>query len=258
VADALIGLRRDGKTAWLTLQRPDKLNALSSELLAQARQALNDVAADDQVSCLIVHGEGRAFCAGADVGGMRDLDPARATARFSGQNFWQALEDLPQPTIAAVHGYCFGGGCEIALACDFRLAADNARFGQPEIKLGILPGAGGTQRLPRLVGMTMAKELVLLGEPIDAAEAHRIGLVNRVVPADQLLDEARRWAEKLGQLPPLAVSMAKRVMNRGRDLDLSAALELERLGFAVLFGTEDQKEGMRAFLEKRPASFQGR
>jgi enoyl-CoA hydratase len=258
VAEALVGLRREGHIAWLTLRRPEKLNALSAELLAQGVAALREVAADGDARCLVVHGEGRAFCAGADIGGMQDLNPAGAAARFSRESFWQLLENLPQPTIAAVHGYCFGGGCEIAIACDFRLAADNAQFGQPEIKLGVIPGAGGTQRLPRLVGMTHAKELVLLGDPIDAAEAHRIGLVNRVVPADHLLDEAGRWAEKLSRLPPLAVRMAKHVMNRGRDLDLAAALELERLGFGVLFGTEDQKEGMRAFLEKRPATFQGR
>jgi len=254
----LIGLSRQGGIATLTLQRPDKLNALSQELLRECQEALKEVAADDRVGCLILRGEGRAFCAGADVSGMRELDPARATARFSGETVWQALENLPQPTIAAIHGYCFGGGCELVLACDLRLAADNATFGQPEIKLGIMPGAGGTQRLPRLVGMTLAKEMVLLGEPIGAPEAYRIGLVNRVVPAEQLLDEARRWADKLARLPPLALRMAKGVMNRGRGLDLPTALELERLGFGVLFGTEDQKEGMRAFLEKRPAAFQGR
>jgi enoyl-CoA hydratase len=251
-------LTREGPIAWLTLQRPDKLNALSPDLLAQGVDAVRAVAADDSVRVLILNGAGRAFCAGADLSAMQNLRPADAQRRFGSGGLWQLLEDLPQPTIAAVHGYCFGGGCELALACDFRLAADNARFGQPEIKVGLIPGAGGTQRLPRLVGMTKAKELVLLGEPIDAAEAFRIGLVNRVVAAEQLAEEARRLALKLAELPPLGVRTAKHVMNRGRDLDLPTALEIERMGFSLLFGTEDQKEGVAAFLEKRPANFTGR
>jgi enoyl-CoA hydratase len=256
--DDLVSLRREGHVAWLSLRRPDKLNALSLELLGQGVDALRQVAEDDHVRCVIIHGEGRAFCAGADLNTMRDLTPSRATRRFSGANLWQALEDLPQPTIAAVHGFCFGGGCELALACDFRLASDDARFGQPEIKVGVIPGAGGTQRLPRLVGMTKAKEMVLFGEPIDAAEAHRIGLVNSVVPGASLLDEARGWAERLAKLPPLGIRAAKAAMNRGRDLDLPTALDVERLNFSVVFGTEDQKEGVRAFLEKRPPEFKGR
>jgi enoyl-CoA hydratase len=256
--DELVGLRREGHVAWLTLRRPDKLNALSLELLAQGVDALRQVAEDENARCLIVHGEGRAFCAGADLNSMRDLTPSRAVRRFAGANLWQALEDLPQPTIAAVHGYCFGGGCELALACDFRLASEDARFGQPEIKVGVIPGAGGTQRLPRLVGMTKAKEMVLFGEPIDAAEGHRIGLVNRVVPAAALLDEARDWAERLAKLPPLGLRAAKAAMNRGRDLDLPTALDVERLNFSLVFSTEDQKEGVRAFLEKRTPEFRGK
>lgn len=189
---------------------------------------------------------------------MRELTPTRAIGRFVGANLWQAIEELPQPTIAAVHGYCFGGGCELALACDFRLASEDAQFGQPEIRVGIIPGAGGTQRLPRLVGMTRAKEMVFFGEPIDAAEAYRIGLVNRVVPKERLLEEARERADKLAKLPPLGLRGAKAAMNRGRDLDLASAMEVERLNFSLLFGTEDQKEGVRAFLEKRTPEFKGR
>jgi enoyl-CoA hydratase len=256
--DEFVALRREGPIAWLTLRRPDKLNALSTELLAQGVEALRQVADDEQVRCLILNGEGRAFCAGADLNSMRDLTPSRALRRFSGANMWQLLEELPQPTIAAVHGYCFGGGCELALACDFRLATEDAKFGQPEIKVGIIPGAGGTQRLPRLVGMTKAKEMVLFGESIDAAEAYRIGLVNRVVPSATLLDEARQWGERLAKLPPLGLRAAKAAMNRGRDHDLSTALEVERLNFSVVFSTEDQKEGVRAFLEKRPPEFKGK
>jgi len=253
-----VSLTREGAIAWITLLRPDKLNALNQELLSQGLEVVRQVAVEAEIRCLVLRGAGRAFSAGADLSMMQDLGPVQAQRRFSTGSFWQAIEDLPQPTIAAVHGYCLGGGCELALACDFRLAADNARFGQPEIKVGVFPGAGGTQRLPRLIGMGRAKELVFLGEPIDAAEAYRIGLVNRVVAPDQLEAEARRWAAKLAQLPPLALRAAKNAMNRGRDLDLPTALELERLQFSVLFGTEDQKEGMRAFLEKRPPSFQGR
>jgi enoyl-CoA hydratase/carnithine racemase len=244
--------------AWLTLRRPDKLNALSTELLEQGADTLRRVGDDDTIRCVIVHGEGRAFCAGADLNSMTDLTPSRALRRFAGMNLWQVLADVPQPTIAAVHGYCFGGGCELALACDFRLAAEDAQFGQPEIKVGIIPGAGGTQRLPRLVGMTKAKEMVLLGEPIDAAEAYRIGLVNRVVPTANLLSEAQAWADRLAKLPPMGVRAAKSAMNRGADLDLRSALEVERLNFSVVFGTEDQREGVRAFLEKRPPEFKGR
>lgn len=258
MSETLVTLDLDGAIAWLTLQRPEKLNALSPDLLAQGVAAVNQIASSGDIRCLILRGAGRAFCAGADLSSMQEMTTTQAQRRFERTNLWQALEDLPLPTIAAVHGYCFGGGCELALACDFRLAADSARFGQPEIKVGIIPGAGGTQRLPRLVGMTHAKELVFLGDPIDANEAYRIGLVNRVVPADGLADEARRWAEKLTALPPLSLRAAKTVMNRGRGLELSSALELERLGFASLFGTEDQKEGVRAFLEKRPPSFKGR
>src|SRR5713226_8717729 len=187
--DTLVNLTIEGSTAWLTLQRPDKLNALSPELLAQGVEAAQQVASNGDVRCLIIQGAGRAFCAGADLASMQGLTAAQAQRRFERTNLWQLLEDLPQPTIAAVHGYCFGGGCELALACDFRLAADSARFGQPEIKVGIMPGAGGTQRLPRIVGMTHAKEIVMLGEPLDANEAYRIGLVNRVVAADALADE---------------------------------------------------------------------
>ena len=257
MTDSLVSLTKAGPVAWITLTRPDKLNALSPELLVQGLEAARAVAVDDTIRCLVINGAGRAFCAGADLGAMQELNPNQARRRFGSGNFWQAIEDLPMPTIAAVHGYCFGGGCELALACDFRLAADNARFGQPEIKVGLIPGAGGTQRLPRLIGMTRAKELVFLGESIDAAEAYRIGLVNRVVPADQLTAEATAWAEKLAQLPPLSLRTAKNVMNRGRELDLPTALELERLGFSLLFGTEDQREGIRAFLEKRQPHFTG-
>jgi enoyl-CoA hydratase/carnithine racemase len=258
VAEPLATLDIDNHVAWLTLRRPEKLNALSPELLAAGVTALAEAATNDEIRCVIIRGEGRAFCAGADLNSMADRSPIQAQRMFGSTNLWAALAQLPLPTIAAVHGYCFGGGCELALACDLRIAASDAKFGQPEIKVGIIPGAGGTQRLARLVGMGRAKELVFFGEPIDATEAHRIGLVNRVVPADSLLDEARLWAEKLVALPTLGIRAAKMVMDLGADSDLDTAIQIERLGFSSLIGTEDQREGMRAFRERRPPTFQGR
>ncbi|HLZ07049.1 MAG TPA: enoyl-CoA hydratase-related protein [Chloroflexota bacterium] len=258
MAEPLATLDLDGHVAWLTLRRPEKLNALSPELLGTAVSAVADVATNDEIRCLIIRGEGRAFCAGADLNSMAGRTPIQAQQMFGSTNLWAALERLPQPTIAAVHGYCFGGGCELAMACDLRIASADAKFGQPEIKVGIIPGAGGTQRLPRLIGMGRAKELVFFGEPIDADEAYRIGLVNRVVPPDRLFDETKVWAKKLVALPPLGVRAAKMVMDRGADVDLGTAIQIERLGFSALFGTEDQREGMLAFREKRPPTFQGR
>jgi enoyl-CoA hydratase/carnithine racemase len=258
VPDPLVTLEIDNHVAWLTLRRPDKLNALNPELMAQGVEALDRVSCDDEVRCVILRGEGRAFCAGADLTAMADRTPVQAQTVFAGTNLWAAVERVPQPTIAAIQGYCYGGGCELALACDLRIAAADAKFGQPELKVGIIPGAGGTQRLPRLVGMGRAKEMVFFGEPIDAAEAYRIGLVNRVVPPDRLADEARSWAEKLVALPPLGVRAAKMVMDRGEGVDLATAIQIERLGFSSLFGTEDQREGLRAFREKRSPKFVGR
>ena len=256
--DPLITLEIANHVAWLTLRRPDKLNALNPELMAEGVAALTEVSSNDDVRCVILRGEGRAFCAGADLAAMADRSASQAQNVFAGTNLWSAIERVPQPTIAAIHGFCFGGGCELALACDLRIASTDAKFGQPEIKVGIIPGAGGTQRLPRLIGMGRAKEMVLFGEPIDAAEAFRIGLVNRVVPPEQLIDEALTWAEKLVNLPPLGIRAAKMVMDRGAGVELSTAIEIERLGFSSLFGTEDQREGMRAFREKRPPKFVGR
>ncbi len=258
MAQPLVTLEVSNQIAWLTLRRPEKLNALSPELMADGVAALADVANREDVRCVIVRGEGRAFCAGADLVAMADRTPIQAQNMFGSTNLWEAVESLPQPTIAAVHGYCFGGGCELALACDLRLASSDATFGQPEIKVGIIPGAGGTQRLPRLIGMGRAKEMVFFGEPIDANEAYRIGLVNRVVSPDTLVAEARAWGERLAALPPLGLRAAKMVMDRGADHDLATGIQIERLGFSTLFGTADQREGIQAFREKRSPKFQGR
>ena len=171
---------------------------------------------------------------------------------------WQTVANMPQPTIAAISGYALGGGCELAMCCDMRIASESAKFGQPEIKIGVIPGAGGTQRLPRLVGMSKAKEMVLIGDPIDAQEALRIGLVNKVVPAENLLEEAKAWARKLAGMPPIGLLMAKAAMDKGYDVSLDNALLIERLAFSNLFGTEDQKEGAKAFLEKRKPDYKGK
>lgn len=247
--------------ATITLNRPEKLNALSPELYRELYQALCEADADDSVRVVILTGGHNVFAAGADLEAMTaaNLDVVQAMkARFSPGNPFDYIEQMGKPVIAAVAGYALGGGCELAMCCDLRIAADTAQFGQPEIRVGLIPGAGGTQRLPRLIGMTKAKELVMIGEFIDAQEALRLGLVNAVVPADKLLGEAKEWARKLIKRPPFGLRLAKLVMNMGADRDLHSALALEREAFAMLFATEDTKEGIRAFTEKRRPEFKGR
>ena len=252
-------LEKDGPVAVLTINRPKVLNALNGETVRELGEAIEQLERDSEVAVVIITGAGdRAFVAGADIAFMQNLTPmeAREFAQL-GQRVLSRIENLSKPVIAAVNGFALGGGCELAMACDLRLAADTAVFGQPEIKLGIIPGAGGTQRLARLVGLTRAKELVFFGEPIDAQEAYRIGLVNRVVPADRLLAEARAWAERLAALPPVALALAKRALDAGASAPLPVGLDLERLAFAALFGTADEQEGVAAFLERRPPRFTG-
>ncbi|MBI4830625.1 MAG: enoyl-CoA hydratase/isomerase family protein, partial [Candidatus Lindowbacteria bacterium] len=216
---------------------------------------------DDSVRVIIITGGETVFAAGADLEAMAaaGLDVVQAfKARFAPHNPFDCIEQIGKPVIAAIAGYALGGGCELALCCDFRIAADTAQFGQPEVRVGLIPGAGGTQRLPRLIGMTRAKELIMVGEFIGAAEAKQVGLVNAVVPADKLLEEAKKLAAKLIQRPPFGLRLAKMVMNMGANRDLPSALALEREAFAMLFATEDQKEGIRAFNEKRRPDFKGR
>ena len=252
-----IKTEREDTTFIVTLNRPDKLNALSPELTGEVVAALKTVQADEGVRAIIITGGPKVFAAGADLSKMATATPVDMYSRNLADDMWSVVAEMPQPTIAAVAGYALGGGCELAMACDMRLAADNAKFGQPEINVGIYPGAGGTQRLSRLIGLGRAKELVFMGGNIEAEEAYRIGLVNRVVPADGLMDEARAWARKLATKPPFTLKLAKQVMNEGYDLNLEAALKLERLGFISLFGTQDQREGVAAFLEKRKPNFKG-
>jgi enoyl-CoA hydratase len=242
----------------IRLNRPQALNALNSQLLADLGQALDAASDDDGVRCVVLTGSDRAFAAGADIKEMADKTYAEA---FKADLFTAAIrriEAFRKPMIAAVAGFALGGGCELAMRCDFIIAADNARFGQPEITLGVAPGMGGSQRLTRLVGKSKAMDLVLTGRMMDAAEAERSGLASRVVPVDKLLEEALAAAGKIASLSPLAVMMNKELVEAALETPLAAGLALERRLFHSLFAFEDQKEGMAAFLEKRPPVFKGR
>ena len=244
----------------LTLNRPKALNALNAATLDELASAIAEVAADADARVLMVTGAGdKAFVAGADIAEMQGFTP-RAAHAFSekGARVMQALEAVPVPVIALVNGYALGGGCELALACDWILASESAVFGQPEVNLGIPPGFGGTQRLTRALGRAMALELITTGRQVRADEALRIGLVNHVCPADQLAQRGMEMARLIAAKGPLAVRFAKQAVRRGQHLHLADACALETSLFALACATEDQKEGMRAFLEKRPPRFQGR
>jgi enoyl-CoA hydratase len=245
-----------GQVALLTLDRPEVLNALDRATLEALLSRLEDLARDPALRAVVVTGEGRAFAAGADIAEMRKLNPREAEA-FSrlGHRAFAALEALEVPTLAAVNGYALGGGCELACACDWIYAAAKARFGQPEVNLGLIPGFGGTSRLVRRVGAAWAKELVLSGEPIDAETAQRIGLVNRVCAEGDVVEAALGTAQKIAAKGPLAVATAKRVIQEGQGADLRVAHALEQAAFGGLFASEDAGEGMDAFLAKRDAKF---
>jgi enoyl-CoA hydratase len=253
-------LERAGHVATLTLNRPEKLNALDAALLRELAKHVADLRSDPTVRAVVVTGAGdKAFAAGADIAAMREMTPpqARAFAEI-GHGIGASLEEAHFAVIAAVNGFALGGGCELALACDFVYASDKAKLGQPEVKLGVIPGFGGTQRLARRVGAARARELCMTGDPIGAEEALRIGLVNAVVPHAELLPRVREVAAKIADKAPLAIAAMKRVILRGADVALPTANDLEATAFAALFGTADQREGMRAFLEKQPARFEGR
>ena len=245
--------------ALLTIDRPEALNALDATTLEALGARLDEVEGDADARALVLTGAGRAFVAGADIAAMRELSPTEAGA-FSrlGQETFARLEALPVPTLAAVNGYALGGGCELALACDWIYASTKARFGQPEVKLGILPGFGGCARLPRRVGVAWARELILGGEPIDAENALRIGLANRLFEPDALLEATVAAAEAMAAKGGLAIAAAKRVMQEGQGADPRIAVALEREAFAAAFASEDRREGMDAFLEKREPKFRGR
>ncbi len=259
----LVAVERSAAVATVTIQRVDKYNALNAQVVAELTAAFQSLIAAansaDPVLCVILTGAGKAFVAGADIAEMAALSTVEAK-RFADQGHavGALIEGAPFPVIAAVNGFALGGGCELALACDFIYAADTAKLGQPEVNLGVIPGFGGTQRLLRRVGPGHARELIYTGDQLTAAQALAIGLVNKVFPAAELMDEARKTALKIASKGPLAVAAAKRVMLRGDALDLPAACELEAQAFAALFGSEDQRAGMKAFVEKSKAVFQGR
>lgn len=251
--------KQDG-TAYVTLNRPEVLNALNQKAIGELRSAFEDIQADQQIRGVILTGAGdRAFIAGADIGELSTATPIEAERRTrAGQELLTFIEQLGKPVIAAVNGLALGGGCEIALASTIRLATPDARFGQPEIKLGLIPGFGGTQRLPRIVGKGLALQLILTGEMIPAGEAYRIGLVNEIVEPPALIARAEHILAKIAANAPLAVGFAIEAVNRGLDGALAEGLALEGKLFALCTATEDMREGTAAFLQKRPAKFEGR
>ena len=246
----------DAGIATLTVNRPDKLNALNAATMAELSSAIDEVRGRDDISGLIVTGAGRAFIAGADISDLANATAVSArTLALEGQRVFRRFETSPKPVIAAVNGFALGGGCELALACHIRIASEQAKFGQPEVKLGTSPGYGGTQRLPRLVGKGRALELILTGETIDAAEAYRIGLVNRVVPADSLIETATALLKQIVANGPLAIAACIEAVELGLDMSLEGGLALEATHFGLLASSSDMKEGTKAFLEKRAAEF---
>ena len=254
-------VEREGPILVVTINRPRVLNALSRQVLEELDRAVDEAAADDAIRVVILTGAGdRAFAAGADISELQALESAldgHAHSHFA-HHLLLKMVDLPKPIIVAVNGYALGGGCELAMAGDIILAADHARLGQPEINLGIIPGFGGSFRLPRLVGRTKAMELILTGDHVDAQEALRIGLVNHVFPKEELMVKAREMAMVIASKSPAAVKIAKRAVNEGLEIDLRSAADLEASYFGLAIGTEDRNEGTSAFLEKRPPSFKGR
>lgn len=250
--------KEDG-VALITVNRPKALNALNIDTLLEIKTAVEKAAADDEVMVLVVTGAGeKSFVAGADITYMMNINALQGREfGLLGQEVFRIIETLPKPVIAAINGFALGGGLELAMACDFRVCSENSRFGQPEVGLGVTPGFGGTQRLPRLVGSGMAKELLYTGDTIDAFEALRIGLVNHVAAADQLLAYVQNMARKICFRGQIAVRFCKVAVNEGMQTDIDRAMSIEADLFGLCFASEDQKEGMKAFVEKRKANFQG-
>ena len=243
--------------ATVTLNRPKVLNALSPDLIHELTSALADLDADESVRAVVLTGGQKVFAAGADIGDMADRSAVDQLSRDQ-TGRWAPLAGFSKPLIAAVNGYALGGGCEVALMCDMIVAGETARFGQPEINLGIIPGAGGTQRWPRSIGKYVAMEVMLTGAPVTAQRAYELGVVNKVVPAEMTVQLAKRMARQIAEKPPLAARMAKEAVLKAFDSPLAEGLASERKSFYFLFATEDQKEGMHAFLEKRKGVFKGR
>ncbi|VAW10202.1 Enoyl-CoA hydratase =_ degradation of branched-chain amino acids and alpha-keto acids [hydrothermal vent metagenome] len=257
MATKTVLVQTDGRVGILTLNRPEALNALNSQLMSELSAALDAFEADDKIGCVILTGSEKAFAAGADIKEMQSLSYMDVYKRdFIGS--WERLSNMRKPVIAAVAGYALGGGCELAMMCDFIIAAESAKFGQPEITIGVIPGSGGTQRLTRAVGKAKAMDLCLTGRMMDAAEAERSGLVARVVANDKLMGEAGKAAEKIAGYSLPSVMMAKEAVARAQETTLAEGIRFERRVFHSLFATEDQKEGMAAFVEKRSPNFKHR
>jgi enoyl-CoA hydratase len=251
-------VEKTGGVAVVRYNRPQALNALNGKLMAELSQALAELDADESVRCLILTGSEKAFAAGADIKEMKDRSFMDVYKTDFITATWEQISKVRKPIIAAVAGYALGGGCETAMMCDFIICADNAKFGQPEITIGTIPGSGGTQRLARYIGKSKAMDMCLTGRMMDAAEAERCGLVSRVVPVAELMSEAMKAAEKIASLSLPVVMMAKEAVNRGYETTLSEGIRFERRLFHATFATEDQKEGMSAFAEKRPPKFKDR
>ena len=248
---------REGPVGLVTLNRPKVLNALNQATMDELVDALEGLDRDDEIRCVVLTGTERAFAAGADVTEMVEATPADMLAGYRFLQ-WERIRKISKPIIAAVRGYALGGGCELAMLCDMVIAGEGARFGQPEINIGIMPGAGGTQRLTRAAGKARAMELVLTGRHMTAGEAYAMGLVTRVVPDEVALDEARKLAREVAAKPPVAVRLAKESILKAFDTSLETGLDYERKAFYLLFSTEDKTEGIQAFLAKRPPVFKGR
>lgn len=250
---------REKEIATITINRPKAMNALNSQVIEELGRVLDILEEDLSIRVVIFTGAGRAFVAGADIAEMSVFYPGQGrTLAKKGSSVMERIDFLEQVTIAAVNGYALGGGCELAMSCDLRIASEKAVFGQPEVGLGITPGFSGTQRLPRIVGHAKAKEMILTGDPISAAEAERIGLINKVVPAGELMEATRDMAERILKNAPAAVRYANVAIQKGSEQDIDTGIAIESTLFDLCFATQDQKEGMKAFLEKRKAVFQDR
>ncbi|MDG2286686.1 MAG: enoyl-CoA hydratase [Alphaproteobacteria bacterium] len=251
-------VERKDRVAVITLNRPKAMNALSADLMAELKRAVIDLEADTDIGCMVITGNEKAFAAGADIKEMQSKTYMDAYMEDFITATWEQIGKTRKPIIAAVSGYALGGGCEIAMACDFIIAADNAKFGQPEITIGTIPGLGGTQRLPRFIGKAKAMDMCLTGRMMDVEEAERAGLVSRIVPLADLMDETLKAAQRIASLSLPSVMMAKESVNRAFETDLAEGLRVERRLFHSTFATEDQKEGMAAFAEKRQPNFKNR
>ena len=252
-------IQDNGAVRVIKINNPEALNALNTAILKELDAAFTEVAEDNGILAVVLTGEGRAFVAGADISEMKSKNAIEGEIFGKlGASVFRKIELLPKPVIAAVNGFALGGGCELAMSCDIRLASAKAKFGQPEVGLGITPGFSGTQRMPRLIGMGKAKELIYTADIIDAAEAYRIGLVNHVYEPEALMEEAMKMAEKIASKAPIAVKNSKEAINRGIQTDMDSAVAIEAYLFGLCFASEDQKEGMTAFFETRKANFQNK